>query len=67
MVNGMIMHHNNDDTKRNRKVIQIKVKQPWELSTGHREDRVNTLFDNRPKRKRTRNDIDRTWRKEYDM
>ena len=62
------MHHLNDDTRprRNHNKIKIKVKQPWELSTGHREDR-NTLFDNRPKRQRTRRDIDRGWRRDYDM
>jgi hypothetical protein len=37
------------------------------MPTGHREDRGNTTFDNRPKRRRTRNDVDREWRKEYDM
>ena len=52
----MITLHNNDDMRprRNHNVIKIKVKQPWEISTGHREDRGNTLFDNRPKRQRTR-------------
>jgi len=25
------------------------------------------LFDNRPKRQRTRRDIDRGWRQDYDM
>jgi len=68
MDNGLTMHHLNDDTRpqRNHNKIKIKVKQPWELSTGHREER-NTLFDNRPKRQRTRRDIDRGWRQEYDM
>ncbi len=68
MVNGLIMHHLNDDMrpKRNHNKIKIKVKQPWELATGHKEDR-NTLFDNRPKRMRTRRDIDKGWRQEYDM
>jgi len=68
MDNGLTMHHLNDDTrpKRNHNKIKIKVKQPWELATGHREDR-NTLFDNRPKRQRTRRDIDRSWRQDYDM
>lgn len=62
------MHHLNDDMrpKRNHNKIKIKVKQPWELATGHKEDR-NTLFDNRPKRMRTRRDIDKGWRQEYDM
>ncbi len=63
----MTMHHNNDDMRQPRKTIKLKVKQPWEMPTGHREDRGNTTFDNRPKRRRTRNDVDREWRKEYDM
>lgn len=64
----MTMHHLNDDMrpKRNHNKIKIKAKQPWELATGHKEDR-NTLFDNRPKRMRTRRDIDKGWRQEYDM
>lgn len=65
----MTMHHLNDDTrpKRNHKnKIKLKVKQPWELATGHKEER-NTLFDSRPKRQRTRRDIDRGWRQDYDM
>ena len=48
-------------------MVKIKTKQRWELSTGHREDRGDTTMDNRPKRMRTRKDIDRAWRKEYDM
>ena len=67
MVNGMITLHNNDDIRPRRNAIKIKVKKPWELPTGHREDRADTSFDNRPKRRRTRNDIDREWRNEYDM
>jgi hypothetical protein len=46
--------------------IQIKVKKRWELATGHKEHR-NTLMDDRPKRKRTRNAIDKDWRDRYDM
>lgn len=37
------------------------------MSTGHREDHSDTTFDNRPKRKRTRQAIDKSWRDEYDM
>ena len=64
----MTMHHLNDDTrpKRNHNKIKVKAKRPWEMPTGHREER-NTLFDNRPKRRRTRLDIDRDWRQEYDI
>ena len=51
----MITLHNNDDMrpKRNHNKIKVKVKQPWELATGHREHR-DTVMDNRPKRLRTR-------------
>jgi hypothetical protein len=35
------------------------------MSTGHREHR-DTVMDNRPKRMRTRKDIEREWRQEYD-
>jgi hypothetical protein len=68
MDNGTIMLPNNDDTRPRRKYgkIKVKVKQPWELSTGHKEHR-DTLMDNRPKRLRTRRDIDRSWRRDYDM
>ncbi len=64
----MIFHQNNDDIRPRRKYgsLKIKVKQPWELSTGHKEHR-DTLMDNRPKRLRTRQDIDRSWRRDYDM
>jgi hypothetical protein len=65
---GMITLQNNDDMRPRRKYgqVKIKVKQPWEVATGHREHR-DTLMDNRPKRQRTRRDIDRKWRQEYDM
>lgn len=67
MEDGLTMHHPNDDIRPRRNIIKIKTKQPWQLPTGHREDRNNTTFDNRPKRRRTRNDIDREWRQEYDI
>ena len=65
---GMITLQNNDDMRPRRKYgsIKVKVKNQWELATGHREHR-DTLMDNRPKRQRTRRDIDRKWRQEYDM
>ena len=47
--------------------IKIKVKKSWQLPQGHREDRRDTTFDNRPKRQRTRRDIDKSWRDEYDI
>jgi hypothetical protein len=37
------------------------------LPTGHKEDRRDTLMDNRPKRLRTRKDSERAWRREYDV
>jgi len=69
MVNGMIMLPNNDDIRPRRKYgdnIKIKVKKPWEVSTGHKEHR-DTTIDSRPKRQRTRRDIDRSWQQEYDI
>lgn len=64
----MITLHNNDDMRERRKIkVKVKVKKPWELSTGHKEDRRDTSMDNRPKRQRTRRDIDKAWRNEYDM
>jgi hypothetical protein len=68
MDNGMITLHNNDDTRPRRKygTIKLKVKKPWEVSTGHKEHR-DTIMDNRPKRQRTRKAIDRSWQQEYDM
>ena len=45
--------------------IKIKVKKRWEIPTGHKEYR-DTVMDNRPKRLRTRNAIDKQWREEYD-
>ena len=62
----MITLQNNDDIPRRRKVIKIKVKKPWEVPTGHKEYR-DTTMDNRPKRLRTRNAIDKLWRNEYDI
>ena len=47
--------------------IKIKVKQRYQLPTGHKEDRGDTTMDNRPKRMRTRKDIERSWREEYDV
>jgi hypothetical protein len=69
MDNGMITLPNNDDTRPRRKygkAIKLKVKKPWEVSTGHKEYR-DTTMDNRPKRKRTRKAIDNQWRNEYDI
>lgn len=64
MVFGMIHLHNNDDIRPRRN--HLKVKKPWEVSTGHKEYR-ETRFDNRPKRLRTRKTIDKQWRDEYNM
>lgn len=64
----MIILPNNDDMRPRRKYgdkIKLKTKKPWELSTGHREERY-TVMDNRPKRQRTRKAIERQWRKEHD-
>jgi hypothetical protein len=45
--------------------IQIKVKKRWQIPTGHKEHR-DTIMDHRPKRMRTRKDIERSWRKEFE-
>ena len=63
---GMTMHHNSEDMNPRRNVIKLKVKKPWEVATGHREHR-DTVMDNRPKRQRTRKDIEKGWRDEYNM
>ena len=65
MDNGLTMHHLNDDMRPRRNIIKIKTKKPWELSSGHKEDRKDTTIDNRPRRLRTRQDIERKWREEY--
>lgn len=64
----MITLQNNDDTRPRRKygTVKIKTKKPWEVPTGHKEHR-DTTMDSRPKRQRTRKDIERSWRDEYDM
>ena len=63
----MITLHHNDDIRPRRNIIKIKVKKPWQVATGHKENHSDTTFDNRPKRLRTRKAIDRQWRNEYDM
>jgi hypothetical protein len=66
MDNGMITLHNNDDMQRPRRnIIKVKKVMPWEVRQGHKEHR-DTVMDNRPKRLRTRRDIERSWQKEYE-
>lgn len=62
----MITLHNNDDIRPRRNIIKIKKVMPWEMRQGHKEYR-DTVFDNRPKRLRTRKANERNWRKEYDV
>jgi hypothetical protein len=65
---GMITLHNNDDMRQPRRnIIKLKLKKQWEARQGHREHRTDTTFDNRPKRRRTRQGIDKDWRGDYDM
>lgn len=48
--------------------VQIKVKKRWELSHGpvlNRSAETCTI-DTRPKRMRTRKDIERNWRRDYE-
>lgn len=47
--------------------LRINIRNSWEVPTGHREDRTDTTMDNRPKRQRTRSDIKRAWRREYNV
>ena len=47
-------------------VIKIEVKKAWELPTGAREHK-NTIFDSRPRRQKTRQGVDKQWKKEYDL
>ena len=63
----MITLQDNDYIRPRRNFIKIKVKKPWEVATGHKENHSDTTFDNRPKRKRTRGAIDKQWRNEYDI
>jgi hypothetical protein len=53
--------------KRKYETIKLKLRKPWEVPTGHREDRKDTTMDHRPKRMRTRRAIDNSWRNEYDI
>lgn len=63
----MITLQDSDNTRPRRNFIKIKVKKPWEVATGHKENHSDTTFDNRPKRLRTRKSIDSHWRNEYDV
>ena len=67
MDNGMITLHNNDDMRPKRNHIKLKVRKQWEARQGHREHRTDTTFDERPKRRRARQGIDKSWRDDYDM
>ena len=65
----MITLQNNDDMRPRRKYgnkIKLKAKKPWETPTGHKEHK-DTVMDNRPKRLRTRKDIERGWQREYSV
>ena len=65
----MITLQNNDDMRPRRKYgnkLKLKVKKPWETPTGHKEHK-DTVMDNRPKRLRTRKDIEREWQREYSV
>lgn len=66
MASGMITLHNNDDMRPRRNIIKVKKVMPWEMRQGHQEHR-DTVFDSRPKRRRTRQRVDKQWRDEYDM
>jgi hypothetical protein len=61
-----MIHLNEEDYRPRRNVVKTKKVMPWEMRQGHQEHKF-TVFDNRPKRQRTRKAIDRGWRNEYDM
>ena len=46
---------------------QYQSPQPVEVPTGHKQDRKDTTMDNRPKRQRTRQGVDKSWRREYNV
>ena len=55
-------------SRSNRKeTISIKVRNLWEVPTGHKQDRKDTTMDNRTKRQRTRQGVDKSWRREYNV
>ena len=47
--------------------ITLKVRKQWEVPTGHRQDRKVTTMDSRPRKQRTRQGVDKAWRKDYNM
>jgi len=51
--------------RRNHNIIKIKKVMPWEMRQGHQEHR-DTVFDNRPKRQRTRSAQKRRACEDYD-
>ena len=61
-----MIHLNEEDYRPRRNVVKTKKVMPWEMRQGHQEHKF-TVFDNRPKRQRTRKSIDRRWSDEYDM
>jgi hypothetical protein len=48
-----MIHLNEEDYRPRRNVVKVKKVMPWEMRQGHQEHKF-TVFDNRPKRQRTR-------------
>ena len=48
-----MIHLNEEDYRPRRNVVKTKKVMPWEMRQGHQEHKF-TVFDNRPKRQRTR-------------
>lgn len=55
-------------SKKRYETIHLKKKEKWECARGHEEHISGSgEHDSRPKRSRTRKDIERKWRQEYDL
>jgi hypothetical protein len=55
-------------SKRKYETIKLNTRKPWETPMGHHNHLSGSGTHNtKPKRLRTRNAIDKQWRKEYDM
>ena len=61
------MFRTHKDIQCHKATITLKISKPWEIPTGHKQDRRDTTMDSRRKRQRTRQGIDKAWRKEYDV
>jgi hypothetical protein len=60
-----MIHLNEEDYRPRRNVVKTKRVMLWEMRQGHQEHR-DTVFDNRPKRQRTRSAQKRRACEDYD-